>query len=302
VPLARYFSIAWVCLVVASSVARADARQEGGAYDLRIAVVPVAFQAAVSQGWFGSAARVEYEAARRLDIAVRGRLAWWPATGEHSTHSYAGELSLAFHVSDELEEDTLAGTVYPEDTPAIQGVQPGTDQDLIDVPISERMGGGRQTRGDYDPTLMAAMRKVQCLRLGGGYLQLVERALPEASRSTRNRLPYVYAGYSFGTHWNVPASTTGKREVGWRRFYFDALLTLDSLTSADPDHTSDGTKLNFLPVGGRLGVEGTLAGLWDDAPGVGLSYQLELGAYPGKGGLEGYLFVGLGLALDAITR
>jgi hypothetical protein len=306
VPRARYFQVAWVCLFVglaATHVAHADARQgEGGAYDLRIAVVPVAFQAAVSQGWFGSAARVEYEVMRRLDLAVRGRLAWWAATGEHSTHSYAAEFALALHVSDELEQETLAGTVYPEDTPAIQGIQPGTDKDLMDIPLNQRMGSGRMTVGDYDPTLMAAMRKVQCLRLGGGFLQVVERALPEANRSTRNRLPYVYAGYSFATHWNLPASTTGKREVGWRRFYFDALVTTDPLTKAEPDQTSTGTKLSFLPVGARMGIEGTLAALWDDAPGLGLSYQLELGAYPGKGGLEGYLFVGLGLALDAITR
>jgi hypothetical protein len=51
-----------------------------------------------------------------------------------------------------------------------------------------------------------------------------------------------------------------------------------------------------------MGVEGTMAGLFDDEPGIGLSYQLELGAYPGKGGLEGYLFLALGVAIDAITR
>jgi hypothetical protein len=306
VPRARYFLIAWACWLSCSAVASpasADAGQaRDGAYDLRISIAPVAFQAALSQGWFGSAARIEYELARSLDIGLRGRVAWWPATGEHTTHSYATELMFALHVMDEYENQALSGTVYPEDTPAIQGVQPGTDQDMMGVPVSERMEGGRMSVGDYDASLTAAMRNVHCLRAGVGFLQVVERALPEAGRTAKNQLPYASLGYSFGTHWNLPRSTTGKREVGWRRLYFDALATTQAWTKASPDLTSDGRKLKFLGLGGRMGVEGTMAGLFDGEPGIGLSYQLELGAYPGKGGLEGYLFIALGVAIDAITR
>jgi hypothetical protein len=38
------------------------------------------------------------------------------------------------------------------------------------------------------------------------------------------------------------------------------------------------------------------------APGVGFSYNVELGALPGKSGLEGYLLIALGLELDFAAR
>ena len=56
---------------------------------------------------------------------------------------------------------------------------------------------------------------------------------------------------------------------------------------------------DFFPLGLRIGMDGTLAGFWKSPGGVGLAYSLEVGALPGRRGLEGYLFIGLGLSLDA---
>ncbi|HEX4354313.1 MAG TPA: hypothetical protein VHZ95_15395, partial [Polyangiales bacterium] len=301
---ARFLSVALGCLLASrAQAALADARTEDpSAYDLRIAIVPVAFQAAVSQGWFGSAGRVEYEFARSFELSARGHIAWWNAITEHHTRNYVGEVMFAWHVSDSIEDESLAGTVYPQDTPAIQGGEPGTDQDLIDIPVSDRMKSGEMRVGDFDPSLRAAMRKLQSLRLGLGFMQAVERSLPDDSGRVRDQLPYLLLGYSFGTHWNLPSSVTGKREVGWRRFYLDLLATTTPLTHAHPDQTPGALPLKSLPVGARIGVEGSLGGLFGDLPGLGLGYQLELGAYPGKGGLEGYLLIALGVEIDAITR
>jgi hypothetical protein len=299
----RFVSI--VCgLWLGSAGARADADPDDPlAYDLRISLAPVAFQAAVSQSWFGSAARIEYGVSSRLDVGVRGRFSWWSAASDEDTRSYNVALQFAYHFDQEVEDQSLTGTVYPGDTPALRGPgATGTDQDLMDIPVSERMRGGSISPYDYDRTLVAAMRKVQSIRFGVGYLQVMERALPEGARSARNRLPLLHAGYGWGTHWNLPTGVTGKREVGFRRFYLDATLTLPSLTETTPARTSGGAPLDFFPVGLRIGMEGTLAGLFSAAPGVGLGYDLELGAFPGRGGLEGYLLIALGVALDAATR
>jgi hypothetical protein len=146
------------------------------------------------------------------------------------------------------------------------------------------------------------MRKLHSIRFGVGYVQVVERLLPEGARGARNRLPLLHLGYGWGTHWNLPADLTGRREVGFRRFYVDALLTLESLTESTPERTSTGGQPDFFPVGVRIGMEGTLGGLLSAAPGVGLGYDLELGAYPGRGGLEGYLLLALGIAIDVATH
>ena len=45
-------------------------------------------------------------------------------------------------------------------------------------------------------------------------------------------------------------------------------------------------------------MEGSINGLLPRTPGVGFAYSLELGVLPAPDVLEGYLFVGLGLALD----
>jgi hypothetical protein len=55
-------------------------------------------------------------------------------------------------------------------------------------------------------------------------------------------------------------------------------------------------------VGARLGMQGAIEGLLESAPSLGFAYDLELGAYPGRGGLEGYLFLAFGAAFDVATR
>ena len=49
-------------------------------------------------------------------------------------------------------------------------------------------------------------------------------------------------------------------------------------------------------------VEGSIGALLRRAPGVGFGYSLEVGAWPARHGPEGYLFVGLGLELDFMSR
>lgn len=300
----RLVSIVVGAWLIAEGAVRADARPgDPMAYDLRMSLSPVAFQAAVSQSWFGSAARIEYGVTPRLDVGVRGKIAWWSGLGERETRSYGLTLGFAYHFDQVLEDETLAGTVYPGDMPALRGAgAAGTDTDLMDIPVSERMRGGEISPRDYDRTAVAAMRRVHSVRFGVGYVQVVERLLPETGRSGRNRMPLLHAGYGWGTHWNLPADVTGRREVGFRRIYIDALLALPSLTETTPDRTSTGVRADFFPVGARIGLEGTLGGLVSAAPGVGLGYDLELGAYPGRGGLEGYLLLGLGVAVDVATR
>ena len=63
-----------------------------------------------------------------------------------------------------------------------------------------------------------------------------------------------------------------------------------------------GTLPKFFGLGARVGMEGAIDALVRDVPGFGFAYSLELGALPGRAGLEGYLFVGLGAAFDVITR
>jgi len=268
------------------------------AYDLRMAIVPVAFQAGVSQSWFGSAARIEYGVTPWIDVGLEGRGAWWNTNG--SQHGYLARLNLSFHVSQSVEQTALAGTVFAEDTPALSPVGIGTDRELQGTPVSDKLKTGDPTPLDRDVTLVAAMRSVHSLRVGLDVAAVTERALPDAGAKADNRMLMLHLGYGFGTHWNLPASVTGKREIGYRRFFCDALLTVPQLTRTRTEQNLQ-TDVDFFAVGARIGMQGALDALLSAAPGLGLSYDLELGAYPGRGGLEGYLFVGLGLAIDVAT-
>jgi hypothetical protein len=78
----------------------ASARDREGdplAYDLHVALFPVAFQAGVSQGAFGSAMRAEYQLVRPLDVAVFARGSWWNVTGERSTRGLTIGGTLSIH-------------------------------------------------------------------------------------------------------------------------------------------------------------------------------------------------------------
>jgi hypothetical protein len=119
-----------------------------------------------------------------------------------------------------------------------------------------------------------------------------------------NTFHSVYAGYSWGEQWNLNATAGGgERRIGWRHIYVDAIFTMPALDTVKPvGPNPPKTEPDFFPVGLRLGLEGSIAALIHDAPGVGFGYGLELGALPGKSGFEGYLTVALGLQLDFATR
>lgn len=297
---------AWAGLASAGLCAHARADATPGdpfAYDLRFAITPLAFQAALSQSWFGSAARIEYGPFRFVDILVDGRISWLPANrGGELAHSYTLRAGFAFHVAQSLSERALYGTVYPADTPAVSAGSVGTDRDLIDLPINERLRTGLDSPHDRDLTLVAVMRDAHSLRVGAAYTRLLERARPEGDRVVQNELPFAYLGYSFATHWNLPASLTGKREVGYRRFYGDLLVTQADLIESSRERTSKGQRISSQTLGARIGMQGAMEGLTHALPSLGLAYDLEIGMYPGRSGLEGYLFLALGVAIDVATR
>ncbi len=269
------------------------------AYDLRIGVFPVAFQAGMSQSWFGSAVRAEYGVHRNLDIGVSARLPWANVTGDTSQQTYSFAGLLVLHIQQELTREKLSGTLYPEDTPMITGTGGGTDHDF-DMPVGQRLGGPRM--GTDHPGGEAEMRSLISLRLGFIYTRSVESTRDTPAIHVINQLPMLNAGFGWGTHWNLDPQVTGKSEVGFRRYFIDALATLPSLVSYRVLDTKAPITPNMVPVGVRIGVEGSIDAFFHSAPGVGFAYTLELGALPGRAGLEGYLFLGLGLALDGATH
>lgn len=291
-----------IVLLSCVNTVRADAKPgDPFAYNLRLALSPLAFQAAVSQSWFGSAVRVEYGPWRFLDIALDGRVAWLNATKNSAlAHSYSVRGTLELHFAQSVDQQQLYGTVYPADTPAITGSSVGTDQDLP-VSSSQRLQIGMGVPHDRDITLVAAMRNVHSLRIGAAYTNVLERARPVTAELAANRFVTVHAGYSYATHWNLTSDVTGKREVGYRRYYGDVLLTSAAWLDA-PERSSLGDRISFQPLGARIGMQGAMEGLMQSAPAVGLAYDLELGAYPGRGGLEGYLFLALGVAIDVAAH
>jgi hypothetical protein len=199
-----------------------------------------------------------------------------------------------------VSEQELYGVVHPADT-AVIGAGTASDHPL-EVPISEVMRTGLSAPYDPDPSLRGAMRTTHSLRLGAEYTQQLQRARPDVDTRTRNRLPMAHVGYAFATYWNLAPSVSGRRELGYRRFYGDVLLAASQLVAAKPERTRDGTRITFQPLGLRVGMQGSLGGFVPNAAGVGFAYDLELGLYPGRGGLEGFLFVALGVALDFAAR
>ena len=268
--------------------------------DLRFALSPLAFQGAVTQSWFGSAARVEYAPLSFAELALDGRVAWLNASHGSELHSYALRAGLTFHLVQSFQSTPLYGTVYAADTAVVGGAGIGSDQPMS-VP-GEPLRTGLSVPRDVDPTLVAAMRTAHSLRLGAAYVQLLERARPDAGSITRNRLPVAHIGYSHTTYWNIPPHVTGKHEQGFRRIYGDLLLTLPSAISARPERAPSGARIDAQALGARFGMQGTIGGLLKSAPFLGFAYDLELGMYPGRGGLEGYLFLALGMALEVATR
>lgn len=276
-------------------------------YDLRIGVFPAAFQGGVSQSWFGSALRAEVDLSRRFVFSIAGRLPWAEVAGETDTQGYTARAGFAWNFTDEIERVPLAGSVYPEDTPAL-GERAGLK--FAGAPVNERLGSPPFVRPEFERETHAPIRNSQSLRLGYDFVRTVERGRPSLSvdddepRYFANRLHILHLGYGYTTQWNLSPATAGKRELGFRRFYMDVLLTLEPLTDAEPvaDEREDAHDPDFFPGGVRIGMEGAIGALLRAFRGLGFAYALELGALPGTSGLEGYLFVGLGVELDFTLR
>jgi hypothetical protein len=280
------------------------------AYDLRVGVFPAAFQAGMSQSSFGSALRADMDVSRRISLSAVGRVGWLPVLGKTDSIGFALRAGVSWNVVDGVQTERLSGTVYPEDTPAVWergGVE-------FEMPVHQKLGGPRLALPDVDREARAPIRTVHSVRLGGEVVRAVERASDDSAEDgemehVAKTFGALYAGYGWGVHWALSPATVGEREVGWRRFYIDALLRLDafgdggsSSGGADPAQgTSVDDEGGFFPLGARLGMEGGIGALLRRAPGVGFGYSLELGAWPGRHGPEGYLFVGLGLELDFMT-
>lgn len=296
--------------LVSSCLSSASAAAQGNtpyAYDLRVALLPIAFKGGVSQNHVGSAARVEFDVARGVTVEATGRLPWLEVSGEEDVQEYTVRAGVAWHFVDDVEPTQLSGTVYPEDTGKMRGGgSSGTDTDL-DVPVHQKLGGPRMTLPEKDRSVAADVRHVQSLRLGWDFVRSVEWARPrttgEPDPHVINRLHALYLGYGWGSHWNLsPFETDGGREVGWRRFHVDALLAPKALVDREPIPPTPPVELDFFPLGLRMGMAGAICALVPHAHGLGFGYSIELGALPGESGLEGYLFIGFGLELDGATR
>lgn len=292
--------LAWLCALPTRALADSD---DPYAYDLRFALFPAFFQAGVSQSHFGSAVRAEADIVRGFSIEAAGRLPWLNVLGEKDPHGFTVRAGLAWNFYDDREPTRLSGTVYPEDTPKMRGGGgSGTDTDL-EVPTSQKLGGPRMTLPEKDRSLVADLRNVHSLRLGWDFVRAVERGRPGPEYHVINRFHSFHLGYGWGSHWNLsPAAAGGEREIGWRRFYLDATLAPKELADTAAIAPPTPFKPDFFPLGARLGMAGAICALADGARGLGFAYSLELGALPGESGLEGYLFLGFGLEVDAVTR
>src|SRR6185295_5498729 len=205
--------------------------------------------------------------------------------------------------------EPLEGTVHPADYAAPSGRgNVGTDSDL-DAPISSRLGGPALHAPEHASSDESGpIRTTHSIRLGYHLGRTVQRGRPDTvmgeSRYFLDTVHALYLGYGFGQAWNLSAATVGERELGYRRFYADVLLTLDPLVDAEPLATPDPAdgEIALLAVGGRLGMQGSIDALIASLPGFGFAYTLELSALPGKSGFEGRLLIALGIELDGTTN
>jgi len=296
-----------LCCPLGASAQRAELN-DPYYYGLRMALFPVAFSAGLNQSTFGSGARTELDLVRGVGLEAAAVVPWLPVAGRDEGGGYSLRAGLLLHVVDDVSNQKLAGTVYPKDAASPTGrANVGTDTDL-EIPISSRMGGPplRPPEHAGDENAVAPLRSLHTLRIGYDLTRAIDRAHPTTlsgrARYARNTVHALYLGYGFGSQWNLSPAVAGAREIGYRQFYLDALLTLDPLVHEEllsPPAPEDGdTRPRLFPVGVRLGMQGALDALLRSAPGVGFGYSLELGALPGRSGLAGYLLIGLGLALD----
>ena len=310
----------WAALAHAQAPAGAsrpwDAESSPYAYGLRLSLMPLTFHAGISQSRVGASGALELDVLRILTVGADIRLPYANVAGLKRGFSVEGGAVVHFHLLNEVAEEPLVGSVYPQDVPPVAGSGlGGTDQDLIDIPVNQKLGGPRLLPPERDTTLRVAVRNVHSVRLGYRYLRSVQ-AVPEmvptdgasdppsesveASVPLLNRMHALSLGYGFGQHWNlVPSQAAGRCEVGWKRYYVDLLVTFDGLVETNRLGPQPSEQADLITVGARLGLAGsTLGGDLEFWRGLGLAYRLELGLLPGKPGLEGYLFLGLGAQLD----
>jgi hypothetical protein len=313
-------------LITLLAVSRASAQPEshfGNPYEhgLRFLLFPVTFTAGVSQSSLGSALRVDLDLGRVATLHAGGGVGWLPVLGEDSVIPFNLRLGASFNLSDRVQLEPLDGTVRPAATGSTGGQRRGTDTDL-DVPMSQKLGGPPPPMRERDAYEHAKIRVVHALRAGYDFQRAVQqqRGVPELTEGAgredpdalnadtdavaENRVHALWLGYGWSTHWSLTPAEVGSRELGYRRFYIDVLLTLPGLYSVhDVPDSLQPTNADApdLPIGIRVGMEGAFAALLSSPEELGFGYTLEIGALPGKSGAEGYLLIGLGLAFEIST-
>lgn len=295
-----------------------DPRYDPFRHDLRLSLYPVHIMGARTQSHVGSSMRVESDLMPRLALAAWGRVGWQTIDGVSGVRPYGAGVGLRYFFIDGVVRKMASGTVYPADTPIPAnadglGTAIGNDRD---VPVNQKLGGPRMGPPEVDEDAIVPLRSVHALRLG--YDLVVgpqvgsDDTSPGLHPEFNNRLHMLHAGWGWGDHWNLPASATGQRELGFRRLYLDLLVALPGVSTAtdlgtapdfedigDTPATSSDYDASFMPLGVRLGIGGAVDAFFDGWEGFGLSYLVEAGALPGYSGLEGYLFVAVGIELDA---
>ena len=294
----------WLMLFGAVNAGSVTAQSKPGGnpyeHGLRLLLFPATFSTGISQSSFGSALRAELDLGRIAMLQAGGGVGWAPVVGEKSVVPYNLRLGVSIALSDHVSVESLEGTVYATDAASVGGQRRGTDSDL-EVPVSQKLGSPPppvRERGEYE---RASVRNVHALRLGYDHQRSLQR---DAADHSDNRVNALTLGYGWSSHWNLMPWEAGERALGYRRFYIDALLTLPSaytsrrVPAVEPGRDQEGAQ--YL-VGVRLGMEGAFAALLRSAEALGFGYSLEVGALPGRGGVEGYLLIGLGVALEVST-
>lgn len=316
--------LAWLVLSIASATAAAQPESHvGNPYEhgLRVLVLPAAFTAGISQSSLGSALRMDLDLGRAATLHAGGSIGWLPVLGEDSVIPYHLRLGASFNFIDRIQLEPLDGTVRPAAVPAAGGQRRGTDTDL-DVPMSQKLGGPPPPLRERDAYEHAKVRVVHAVRAGYDLQRAVQqqRGVPELSGDSdredpdalnadtdavaENIVHALWLGYGWSTHWSLTPAEAGERQLGFRRFYIDVLLTLPDLYSVrgvPGSQVPEGSDAPDLPVGIRVGMEGAFAALLRSPEELGFGYALEIGALPGRSGAEGYLLIGLGVAFELNT-
>lgn len=292
----------WAALGMPLTAAAQD--KAGGspyAHGLRFLIFPVTFSTGISQSAFGSALRGELDLGRAVMLQAGGGVGWAPLGGDTGLVPYNLRLGASFALSDRMSLESLDGTVYSTDAPSVGAQRRGTDSDM-EVPTSQKLGGPPppiRERGEYQ---RAHVRTVHALRAGYDLQRLVAN-VSTTGDGVHARVHAVTLGYGWSTHWNLLPHEAGERALGYRRFYVDllgalpAMYIVDRPAPADPSEPPASGDDDLL-FGARLGMEGAFAALLRSAEALGFGYSIELGVLSDGSRAEGYLLIGLGLALE----